>query len=70
MRLNTSGLTCCHGVALSLVTVMKSAPRKTEVTPSTFNSCAASGEGCGGCSVERGERYSKNGDGKFSGSIR
>lgn len=30
-------------------------------------SCAASGEGCGGASVERGDRYSKNVDGKFSG---
>jgi hypothetical protein len=30
-------------------------------------SCAARGEGCGGASVERGDRYSKNVDGKFSG---
>jgi len=39
------------------------------VTPSTLRSCAASGEGCGGANVDRGDRYSRNVDGKLSGRM-
>ena len=35
-----------------------------------FKSCAARGDGCGGASVERGERYSINGLERPSGRIR
>jgi hypothetical protein len=45
MMAKTSGLMCAQGVALSLVTVMWSRPRNTEVTPSMLRSCAARGEG-------------------------
>ena len=38
--------------------------------PSTLSRDPARGEGWGGCSVERGVRYSRNGVGKFSGRIR
>lgn len=44
--------------------------KKTEVTPSIFRSLAASGEGCGGARVERGERYSRNGEDMDSGRTR
>ena len=37
--------------------------------PSTFINCAASGDGCGGANVDRGERYSKNVEGKLSGRM-
>lgn len=70
MRENTSGLTCAQGVALSFVTVMKSAPKKTEVTPSTLRRFAASGDGLGGCKVDRGEVYSRNVEEKSSGRTR
>lgn len=66
----TSGLTCAHGVALSLVTVMKSGPKNTEDTPSTLSKFAASGEGLGGWRVDRGDVYSKNVEGKSSGRMR
>jgi hypothetical protein len=66
----TSGLICAHGVELSLVTVMWSRPRKTEVTPSMLSSWAASGDGCGGARVERGFRYSRKGEDIDSGRTR
>ncbi len=37
--------------------------------PSIFIKLAANGEGCGGASVERGVRYSMNGDDSPGGSI-
>ena len=40
------------------------------MTPSTFNNLAARGEGCGGASVERGVKYSRKGEDRFSGSTR
>ena len=39
------------------------------VTPSTLKSCAASGDGCGGARVERGDRYSRKVDGMLAGRI-
>lgn len=70
MRAKTSGLTCDQGVAESFVTVMQSAPKKTLVTPSMLRSWAARGDGCGGARVERGLRYSRNGEEMFSGRTR
>ena len=40
------------------------------MTPSILNKRAASGEGCGGAKVERGERYSMKGDARVAGSMR
>jgi len=38
------------------------------VIPSIFKSRAASGDGCGGAKVDRGERYSRNGDERVLGN--
>lgn len=67
MRLKTSGLMCAHDVLASLLTVMWFSPKKTLPTPSTFSSFDASWDGWGAARVERGERYSMYGEGKFSG---
>ena len=40
------------------------------MTPSMLRSCAASGEGWGGASVERGLRYSRKGEDIDSGRTR
>jgi len=70
IRAKTSGLTCAQGVALSFVTVIESVPKKTEVTPSILRRAAASGDGCGGASVERGDKYSRKGEDIEAGSTR
>lgn len=40
------------------------------MTPSTSSSFAASGDGCGGARVDRGDMYSRNVLGKSSGRTR